>query len=358
MSLTMLAVLLFIVFIFTRKTVVNESTNYIYLVGVRRPVVIFFILAFYVLFQFIWWALLLIDLNEEVYSHKIENVALKNLTPEQRNEEINFFEKKINDRRWMVIGEGGVFLTLLIWGTFVMLGAYKKERLLARMQKNFLLSITHEFKSPLAAIKLYLQTLLRHDLDKEKEHAFINSAINDSDRLNNLVENALLANLIDHKGYSFSKEEINFSAFIRLMTQKFQQMPNHDTLSIQIEEGQFILGDKNAINILITNLLENAWKYSPDDKNISIKLFSMNDKIVMEIGDYGIGIPDNEKENIFNKFYRIGNEETRISKGTGLGLFICKYIINKHDATIEIRNNHPRGTIVHLEFPSISSTAH
>lgn len=334
-----------------------ESTNYIYLVGVRRPVVIFYILAFYVLFQFIWWAVLLIELNDEVYSHKIENVTLKNLTTEQRNEEIIFFEKKIFNRRWMVIGEGCVFLTLLIWGTFVMAGAYKKERLLARMQKNFLLSITHEFKSPLAAIKLYLQTLLRHDLDKEKEHAFINNAISDSDRLNNLVENALLANLIDHKGYSFNKVEVNFSAFVRLMTQKFQQMPNYNTLSTQLEEGQFILGDKNALNILITNLLENAWKYSPDDKNISVKLFSMNNSVILEIGDYGIGITDNEKEKIFNKFYRIGNEETRISKGTGLGLFICKYIINKHDGTIEIRNNHPRGTVVHLEFPSISSIA-
>ena len=103
---------------------------------------------------------------------------------------INFLENKISTRRWMVIGEGGVFLALLIWGTLVMVRAYKKEMLLARQQKNFLLSITHEFKSPLAAIKLYLQTLLRHDLEKDQEHAFINSAIGDTDRLKNLVENS------------------------------------------------------------------------------------------------------------------------------------------------------------------------
>ncbi len=321
----------------------------------RRPAVIFFILAFYVLFQFIWWAYLLIDLNEEVYTHKIENVALKNLTSEQRTKEINFFEKKISTRRWMVIGEGGVFLGLLIWGTLVMAGAYRKEMLLARQQKNFLLSITHEFKSPLAAIKLYLQTLLRHDLDKEKEHEFINSAINDTDRLNNLVENALLANLIDHTGYSFSKEDVNFSALIRLMTQKFQQIPDHGKLSIQIEDGQYIHGDKNALTILINNLLENAWKYSPDDKNISVKVMSMNDKVVLEIGDNGIGIPDKEKQKIFDKFYRVGNEETRRTKGTGLGLFISKYIINKHDSKIQIRDNHPHGTIVRLDFPAVSS---
>ncbi len=276
-----------------------------------------------------------------------------NLTPEQRSSEIAFFEEKIRNRRWMVIGEGGVFFALLVWGTTVMVSAYRKEILLAKQQKNFLLSITHEFKSPLAAIKLYMQTLLRHDLDKNKERSFINSAINDTDRLNNLVENALLANLIDHKGYSFSKEVVNFSAYIRLMVQKFQQMPDHGNVVTHIEEGHFILADKNALNILINNLLENAWKYSHDDKNISVNVTGNNKNVVLEIGDQGIGIPDREKQKIFDKFYRVGNEETRRTKGTGLGLFICKYIISHHDGKILIRDNTPTGTVVRVEFPAV-----
>ena len=293
-------------------------------------------------------------MNEEVYTHKIENVSLQDLTPEQRLAEINFLEEKISDRRWMVLGEGGVFILILVWGTIVMLGAYKKEMLLARQQKNFLLSITHEFKSPLAAIKLYLETLLRHDLDKQKEHSFINSAINDTDRLNNLVENALLANLIDHKGYSFSKEEVNFSALVRLMTQKFQQLPDHVILNIQIEDGQIVYGDKNALTLLINNLLENAWKYSLREKNVSVKVYSSDKNVILEIGDQGIGIPDKEKPKIFDKFYRVGNEETRRTKGTGLGLFICKYIILKHQGKIQIHDNQPHGTIFRLEFPTLA----
>jgi two-component system phosphate regulon sensor histidine kinase PhoR len=316
----------------------------------RRPALIFTLLSFYVIFQFIWWAYLLIDLNDEVYTHKIENVTLQKLSPEQRSTEIKFFEKKIDQRRWMVLGEGSVFLALIIYGSLLMIRAYRQEVFLARQQKNFLLSITHEFKSPLAAIKLYLQTLLRHDLDKNKQQSFINSAINDADRLNNLVENALLANLIDHKGYSFSKEDINFSAFIRLMTQKFQQMPDHGTLTVQAEENLHLYADKNALNILVNNLLENAWKYSVTDKNIAVKLFSENKSIVLEIADHGIGVPDAEKQKIFKKFYRIGNEETRRTKGTGLGLFICKYIIESHDGKITLRDNKPNGTVVRVEF--------
>ncbi len=318
----------------------------------RRPALIFTVLAFYVLFQFIWWAYLLIDLNDEVYTHKIENVSLKTLTPEQRASEIKFLETKIHQRWWMVIGEGGVFMAILLWGSLLMIRAYRKEILLARQQKNFLLSITHEFKSPLAAIKLYMQTLLKHDLDKSKQQSFINSAINDADRLNNLVENALLANLIDHKGYSFSKEDLNFSAFIRLMTQKFQQMPDHGTLTVQIEENLHLYADKNAMNILVNNLLENAWKYSTVDKNILVKLYKDNSHVVLEIADHGIGIPDSEKAKIFQKFYRIGNEETRRTKGTGLGLFICKYIIEEHNGRISLRDNSPQGTVVRVEFSS------
>ena len=295
----------------------------------------------------------MIDLNCEVYNHKIENVVLKNLPPEQMINEIVFLEKKISMRRWMVIGEGGVFLALLVWGTIVMVRAYRKEMLLARQQKNFLLSVTHEFKSPLASIKLYMETLLRHDLDKNKERAFITSAISDAERLNNLVENALLANVIDHKGYSFSKEEINFSALTRLMIQKFQQMPNHGNLTVHIEEGEYVYGNINALTILINNLLENAWKYSHDNKDISVKLMPVKDKIILEISDHGIGIPAKEKEKIFDKFYRIGNEETRKTKGTGLGLFISKYIINKHNATIQISENKPNGTIIRIDFPAL-----
>ncbi len=306
---------------------------------------------FYVLIQFGWWAFLLIDLNDEVYQHKIENVELRALQENLRTDEIYHLEKKIEQRRWMVIGEGSVFLALLVWGAFMMIKAYKKEMLLARLQKNFLLSITHEFKSPVASIKLYLQTLLKHDLDKKKEISFINSAISDTDRLNNLVENALMANLIDHEGYSFGKEDLNFSALLRLLSQKFQQMPEHSNLTSKIEDGLYIYADKNAMTILINNLLENAWKYSKDEKQISLSAKSQEDNVILEISDKGIGITDKEKLMVFEKFYRIGNEETRRTKGTGLGLFICKYIVEKHEGKISIQDNDPQGTIFRIEFP-------
>lgn len=319
-----------------------------------RPFFILTILAFYVLFQFCWWAYLLVDLNNEVYEHRIENVQLKARTPEESREAIADLEKKNTQRRWMVIGEGSVFLALLTWGSILTARSIRKEMALARQQKNFLLSITHEFKSPLASIKLYLQTILRHDLEKEKEKSFINSAINDTERLNNLVENALLANLIDHNGYSFALEDLNLSALMRLHVQKLQNVPDPPKFETHIEEGLHIQGDKNALILMISNLIENAWKYSPKETPLGIDLKREGKKIALYILDKGPGIPDSEKDKIFKKFYRLGNEETRKTKGTGLGLFIVKYIAQGHNGQISVHDNIPHGTIFCIQFPAVS----
>ncbi|MBL0258896.1 MAG: HAMP domain-containing histidine kinase [Bacteroidetes bacterium] len=322
-----------------------------------RPFLILSILAFYVLFQFCWWAYLLVDLNSEVYEHRIENVQLKAQTPEISREAINDLEKKNSQRLWMVIGEGSVFLALLTWGSILTARSIRKEMALARQQKNFLLSITHEFKSPLASIKLYLQTILRHDLEKEKEKSFINSAINDTERLNNLVENALLANLIDHKGYSFGFEELNLSALMRLQIQKLQSVPEPPKFETHIEEGLHISGDKNALTLMFSNLIENSLKYSPKDAPLGIDLKLEDKKVTLCISDHGPGIPSEEKDKIFKKFYRLGNEETRKTKGTGLGLFIVKYIVKGHKGNILVKDNKPSGTIFCIQFPPSAKPA-
>ena len=122
----------------------------------------------YVVLQFCWWAYLLVELNQEVYAHKIEVVELKNTYPDVKESEREHLLKKLDERMWMMAGEGAVFLTLLVIGINMTRNAFRKETLVARQQKNFLLSVTHEFKSPLAGIKLSLQTMQKHELDKEK----------------------------------------------------------------------------------------------------------------------------------------------------------------------------------------------
>ncbi|MEZ4986561.1 MAG: ATP-binding protein [Saprospiraceae bacterium] len=121
------------------------------------------------------------------------------------------------------------------------------------------------------------------------------------------------------------------------------------------ESPSIILADEQAMTSVITNLVENAIKYSKDNPQIAIRVYSDAKKVHLEIADNGIGIPSGEKGRVFEKFYRIGNEDTRTTKGTGLGLFIVKEIVKYHTGQIDVRDNKPQGTVFQITLPHHSS---
>ncbi|MFM9027530.1 MAG: sensor histidine kinase, partial [Bacteroidota bacterium] len=309
-------------------------------------------LAFYEVLQFCWWAALLTKQNEEVFLQKTELVKLKSDSIREASDEISSLEKKLNLQKWMIIGEGLVFLSLLLWGSFITYRSFRKEFELARLQKNFLLSVTHEFKSPLASIKLYLETILQRDLDVDRRQKFLTSALVDTDRLDQLVENALMANLVERPEHVFHKEYFNFSRTIRELVDRYRSVPGFPELSAYIVDELNLYGDRNALSILFINLIENAAKYSSAGSGIGIRLEQDNSSVMLSVADQGIGIPDKEKEKVFQKFYRVGNEETRNSKGTGLGLYLSGMIVKKHNGSIKVKDNSPRGSIFEVRLPA------
>ncbi|WP_026904637.1 sensor histidine kinase [Pedobacter glucosidilyticus] len=285
-----------------------------------KPLTIFYVLVFYVIAQLFWWATLLIELEPI--------------------------------RRGMVIGEGIVFVSLMSFGAYKLHKAINREKKMNAQQKNFLLSVTHELKSPLASIKLYLQTIQKRDLDKETQQNFIGKSLLDIERLDDLVENMLLASKIENKSYSFPKEQLNLSELIEKIVARLQiHVCNKEALITQIEPNIFITGDKFAMASVVTNLIENAVKYSPECVPIHVSLErKSNGKVCFKVADLGMGIPDVEKPKIFDKFYRVGSENTRKTKGTGLGLFIVKQVLENHQALIKVKNNTPSGTIFEVSF--------
>jgi two-component system, OmpR family, phosphate regulon sensor histidine kinase PhoR len=317
-----------------------------------RPLVLFYLLVFYILFQFSWWAYLLLDLNKEIYQHKIEI-----LHHVHNNDAIAIREEKILldalDKKWaMILGEGAVFLSLLIFGIYQTRKAISHEFRLARQQKNFLLSVTHEFKSPLAAVKLNLQTVLKRDLEKEKRTQLLQRALSENERLHLLVENALLAARLDNKSYEMYNEVTDYSIFVQNIFNEYltRQDGNHH-LSCKIQEDIKVKGDTLALHSMINNLLENAEKYSPEGAIVRLELKSSGEEALLSVFDEGSGIPVNERSRIFQKFYRLGNEDTRRTKGTGLGLYIVSTIVDLHRGRINIRNNTPRGSIFEIYLP-------
>ena len=309
-----------------------------------RPFIILYLLVGYIFIQFSWWGYHLIDLNKEIYELKIawatemgEESAVSELTA------------KLEWRKSMVIGEGAVFLILLIIGAFTTRRAFMKEVELSNQQKNFLMSVSHELKSPLAAIKLNMQTLLKHDLDATRSEALLTAAIKDTDRLVGLVDNIMIATELESGDFPLKRDRLNFSNLIseNILSLNYRNTRN---IKMKIDPDLYVLGDEQAMISIWSNLVENAFKYSDENASVIVSLERQEGNVCLSVADTGLGIAHGDEQRIFEKFFRVGNESTRNTKGTGLGLFIAQHLTEKQNGTISVRSNEPKGSIFEVRF--------
>jgi len=317
----------------------------------KRTVLIFSIFVSYIIFQFLWWEVLLVKQSNEIIKEKQNLVALSTTNFDTILKDIEELESKKIKRVFMIVGEGTVFMLILLFGIIKVRSSIKKEIELNEQQKNFILSVSHELKTPIAASKLQIQTLLKHELDRGKQVELLSNALEEAERLNNLVENVLTVNQLSNKNISFHKEEFNCSELIEIIVKRyFLNFVTNKTLKLNVQENIFLNADKDLIQSVVINLIENAIKYSFEEVNIVLNFKKENHKIILEISDNGIGISVAEKEKIFEKFYRSGNEDTRKTKGTGIGLFLVKSICNLHQASVSLSSSQPKGSVFKIEF--------
>lgn len=320
----------------------------------KRPMLLFYIIVVYVFSSFIWWTILLTDKNNKMYKEKSE--LLKLTQPDNSFENSPGYknlQKEHDKQKWMIIGEGAVFLLLILIGTIQLRKNFLHEINFNRQQKNFLLSVTHELRSPLASTKLTLQTLQKHLLSPERKQLLINNGLDDVDRLQKMVENLLLATRIEDHSFRIERENFNLSAITLEIVNKFMiaNYQHEKNIKFDIDENISLHGDKTALQSVITNLIENAIKYAPIHSSIFVSLKEKNESILLSVTDEGPGIPLKERTRIFNKFYRLGNEDTRKTKGTGLGLFIVNRLLSLHHGTVTVRENKPSGSIFEVRLP-------
>ena len=289
-----------------------------------------------------WWAILL-------YRKISENFLLisDSITDVQELEKLcDQYQRDI----WMIVGEGLVFIIILGIGLFLIYRSYRVEIQQKLQKKNFLLSVTHELKSPLAGIKLAFQTLLKHDLPRNKRLELYQSGLEENERLNHLVNNLLLATKIE-QNYFQNRELIQVKEEIMNILSTFKNKFPEVQFELIAEHEHSVEFDRLGFKSVIDNLLENAIKYSGNDKKVMINIQGTGDLVQINIADNGIGISDNEKNKVFERFYRVGSEDTRQSTGTGLGLYIVKRILEEHHSSIQISDNKPSGTNMKLEIP-------
>lgn len=317
----------------------------------KRTTLIFSILVGYIVLQFLWWEVLLVKQSDSIISLKQNIAALSSSDDNIILREIANLQHKKNLQLYMIVGEGTVFLLILLFGVYQVRKSIKRESELANQKSNFILSVSHELKTPIAATKLQLQTLLKHDLERNKQKELLSNALHENNRLHKLVDNVLMANQIENNNLSIQKENLNLSDLLETTVKRyFAEHLENKHISLDIEQNIFYSGDKELLPSVFINLIENAIKYSFDEIIIQIVLKTINNKHVLEVKDNGIGILDKEKETVFLKFYRSGSENTRKTKGTGIGLFIVKSICDIHQLNIKIINNQPTGSVFQIQF--------
>ena len=213
-------------------------------------------------------------------------------------------------------------------------------------QSNFLLAITHELKTPLATVLLSLDTI-RRKIAKEdyKIEKYVKMGSGGVDRFQVLLDDILLTTRLEGKSYKYNFSKLDVAKVLMESVEVFKTITALDSeISMNFKTNAFAMIDEKTFRIVISNLLSNAVKYSQNNVKIDISCGINGNYTEIVVSDEGKGIPNSEKKNIFKRFYRIGNEDTREASGTGLGLNIVKKIINHHKGIIKVTDNSPKGT--------------
>jgi signal transduction histidine kinase len=233
---------------------------------------------------------------------------------------------------------GIVFFALIITGLILNTIFLVREIRRNEQHDAFLNAVTHELKTPIASIRLYLETLKTREVPEEKRREFYNVMLADSDRLLNTVEQVLQASRTREKARLLNISDINLNLLVRECVGIIRTRYNLDESAITYVERSDeirISGDAAELQIVFVNLLDNAVKYSKENPEISIRLRNPNEKAVeVRVKDTGVGLSETEIKQIFKRFYRVPGVHTQKIKGTGLGLNIVRSIVKKHGGKI------------------------
>jgi signal transduction histidine kinase len=318
----------------------------------RLITIIYWMLLLYVVAALVWWFISLEKQNihlADLSYHEL-NARKDSLTLVQYQEQVRVIDTDTKRNTGKYISEGITFLILILIGASFVYRAIRRQFRLQEQQQNFMMAITHELKTPISVAKLNLETLQKYKLDPEKQQKIIRMTLQETSRLNTLINNILVSSQLEADGYVFSKEDLDFSSLLRDCIQETRNRYPERVFNEEIEPEIEINGDQLLLQLMIYNLLENAVKYSPKEKPINCRLKKNNTDVLLNIIDEGIGIADTEKKKVFEKFYRTGSEATRKTQGTGLGLYLCRKIAEDHNADITVTNNSPGGCNFAIHF--------
>ncbi len=253
---------------------------------------------------------------------------------------------------WFILVEGLVLLAAILVGVYVIYLYWRRQASLLKAKRDFIAQVTHELKSPLASIKLHLETIRRNPPPPLKMETFLETMLADTDRLDALINNLLSANRLEQRGIRLSLKRVDYSEFVlNYFRARQYSLPRAGTMELDIEGGLHAEIEAESLETVFRNLLENAILYSPGAPRISVRLQREGKYSHLVIADRGRGVVQHEQKKVFRMFYR-GDKGGETIKGTGLGLFIANAIIRLHKGKIWLESKgRDQGTAVHIRLP-------
>ena len=269
----------------------------------------------------------------------------------------------LNWREGVLLFFGIVFFALLIAGMVVNTIFLVREVRRSEQHDSFINAVTHELKTPVASIRLHLETLQRRDLPEVRKQEFYRLMLRDTDRLTETVEQVLRAGRAGDKRAGREKSDVDFEQLVRDCMEAIRTRYHLRPEALRYAEvagnggGVHVRGNQEDLRTAVSNVLDNAIKYSGDHVDVQVRLDAVEGKrVTLSVQDQGVGIPPEDLKRVFRRFYRITQRSLAQVKGTGLGLFIVKSIAKKHGGrAYAVSEGEGQGTTVVIELPKLPS---
>jgi two-component system phosphate regulon sensor histidine kinase PhoR len=310
----------------------------------KKKYSLFFNILIFVLAQIAWLLLLGLWIYWYISNHIIISEVGEKLKPQIISKDINL----------LVLVGGLIMLVAISFGMAVIFRRLNLQIRLTNLYDNFIANVTHELKSPLASIQMYLETLHTREVPDNKQKEFLLHMMTDAKRLHYLINTILEISAMEQKKTIFNYHTHDADALIRELVKEAQQRFKLSEKNIHLS-GQIdcqCVADQHALQIVLNNLVDNSIKYSTGSVNITITIRLTAQHIIITFVDQGIGIPGKEAKKVFHKFHRLYNKKIPSVKGTGLGLYWVREIIRNHGGKVFVSSKgEGKGTVFTLHLP-------
>lgn len=236
----------------------------------------------------------------------------------------------------VIMIEGSVLLLLILAGIYVLFILYQRQLTLMRTQMHFISSITHAFKTPLATMQLYLETIEKRELPEETKDRLLKGMMAENQRLKSLVDNFLASARFSYSRRPYVFARTSLSEFMDDFLKRSENLLKDVDVHVNIREDLDLFIDKGAMNLVFSNLAENAIHYSTDILRVDLEAWREGSWAYIRFSDYGAGIPKERYRDIFKMFQRLPEAIALWGSGTGMGLYVVKMIIKAHGGSIRV----------------------